>query len=521
VARDGTIYVGSYDRNLHAVNPDGTLKWSFPVPPPINIFFGTYTGIYGSPVVGPDGTVYVAAENGRLHALNPTNGMQKWEYPTNYKENAIYSDPALAADGTIYFAFYESGSRGPAADHFVALNPDGTKKWSYQLPDSIFSDPVVGLDGTIYVGCDNGRLYALNPDGTPKWEFITGDYAITASAAIGSNGMIYVGVGSISNPQFFSINPDGTTNWSFTVGSRIRSTPAIGPDGAIYFGCDDHRLYALEPNGTKRWDFLADGSVGSSPALLADGTVIFGADDGAIYALDANGTLQWTFATMGPVFSSPAVGADGTIYAASDDGNLVLLRGCKPPAVNAWPMFRRNIAREGRQYPEITNQPPVLAALTDRVIYAGQTLWVTNSATDPDGPGDALMYQLAVGAPAGASVNSSNGVFSWTPSIGSTTNHLAIAVADGGTPSLTDVQCFTVTVLSRPVILSIVWSDGAAKITWSAVAGSTYRLQFTAALDGSAWTDITGDVIAADNWACTTDVAGAATQRFYRVLVVQ
>src|SRR5678815_1305406 len=175
VARDGTIYVGSYDRNLHAVNPDGTLKWSFPVPPPINIFFGTYTGIYGSPVVGPDGTVYVAAENGRLHALNPTNGMQKWEYPTNYKENAIYSDPALAADGTIYFAFYESGSRGPAADHFVALNPDGTKKWSYQLPDSIFSDPVVGLDGTIYVGCDNGRLYALNPDGTPKWEFITGD----------------------------------------------------------------------------------------------------------------------------------------------------------------------------------------------------------------------------------------------------------------------------------------------------------------------------------------------------------
>ena len=30
LAADGTVYVGSLDGNLYAVNGDGTLKWNFP-----------------------------------------------------------------------------------------------------------------------------------------------------------------------------------------------------------------------------------------------------------------------------------------------------------------------------------------------------------------------------------------------------------------------------------------------------------------------------------------------------------
>jgi outer membrane protein assembly factor BamB len=29
VAADGTIYVGSEDNNLYAINPDGSQKWKF------------------------------------------------------------------------------------------------------------------------------------------------------------------------------------------------------------------------------------------------------------------------------------------------------------------------------------------------------------------------------------------------------------------------------------------------------------------------------------------------------------
>ena len=31
IADDGTIYVGSEDTNLYAVNPDGTQKWEYPL----------------------------------------------------------------------------------------------------------------------------------------------------------------------------------------------------------------------------------------------------------------------------------------------------------------------------------------------------------------------------------------------------------------------------------------------------------------------------------------------------------
>jgi len=29
IGSDGTIYVGSYDSNLYAINPDGSLKWKY------------------------------------------------------------------------------------------------------------------------------------------------------------------------------------------------------------------------------------------------------------------------------------------------------------------------------------------------------------------------------------------------------------------------------------------------------------------------------------------------------------
>ena len=43
--------------------------------------------------------------------------------------------------------------------------------------------------------------------------------------------------------------------WKFAVEKRITSSPAIGPDGTIYQGCNDGRLYALNPDGTQKWYF--------------------------------------------------------------------------------------------------------------------------------------------------------------------------------------------------------------------------------------------------------------------------
>ncbi len=45
----------------------GTLKWSY----------ATGGGIYSSPAVGPDGTIYVGSRDFSLYAINP-DGTLKW-----------------------------------------------------------------------------------------------------------------------------------------------------------------------------------------------------------------------------------------------------------------------------------------------------------------------------------------------------------------------------------------------------------------------------------------------------------
>jgi len=56
---DGTIYVGSSDGKLYAMNPDGSEKWSFT----------TGNSVQSSPAIGADGTIYVGSFDGRLYAI--------------------------------------------------------------------------------------------------------------------------------------------------------------------------------------------------------------------------------------------------------------------------------------------------------------------------------------------------------------------------------------------------------------------------------------------------------------------
>ncbi len=64
-------------------------------------------------------------------------------------------------------------------------------------------------------------------------------------------------------------------------------------------------------------------------------------------------------------------------------------------------------------------------------------------------------------------------------------------------------------------------TSGPVQVFWSAVPGKKYRVQFKASLLDVAWTDLTGDVTAADTTGFKVDAStGAAAQRFYRVLLV-
>ena len=168
-----------------------------------------------------------------------------------------------------------------------------------------------------------------------------------------------------------------------------------------------------------------------------------------------------------------------------------------------------------------SNNPPVLAAVSDRTIAGGMTLTITNMATDPDSPPQVLTFSLDAGAPAGASIGAADGVFMWTASDSQAgANSITVRVTDNGLPNLSDAKTFTVSVLVRPVLEAIVMAGNSATLTWDAISGTTYRIQFKTNLTDAAWSDLAPDVTATGATASASDPSSTNDMRFYRILVV-
>lgn len=139
-----------------------------------------------------------------------------------------------------------------------------------------------------------------------------------------------------------------------------------------------------------------------------------------LLALTTNGAFTYTPFTN---YSGP----DTFVYQASDGGTNL---GAATVSLLVTPV----------------NDPPSLPAQLDRTVAELSQLVVTNTASDPDGPGEALTYSL-VNPPAGATIDS-NGVIDWTPSEaqGPGTNVITTVVTDNGAPPLSVTNSFIVVV---------------------------------------------------------------------------
>ncbi|MBI3851720.1 MAG: hypothetical protein HY298_15810 [Verrucomicrobia bacterium] len=166
------------------------------------------------------------------------------------------------------------------------------------------------------------------------------------------------------------------------------------------------------------------------------------------------------------------------------------------------------------------NNAPVLTPIPDQIMHAQSTLTITNTATDVDLPQETLTFSLT-NAPNGATMNPTNGLFTWTPTDDQSpaTNIITVVVTDDGTPPLSDAKSFTVTVVTRPLV-SISRTNDSVTLTWTAIAGKTYRVQYKTNLDDLTWNDLSGDVTAISDTATKLDIIDPETQRFYRVSLV-
>lgn len=332
VANDGTIYVGSQNNKLNAINPDGTLKWQFTASDFID----------SSPAIGPDGTLYVGSWDNMLYAINPDNGAKIWEFETG---SLIFASPAVAEDGTIYV--------GSSDGVFYAINPDGTIKWTLITTDELDSSPAIGFDGAVYFGSYEGKLYARNSNGSLKWTFdvdvIEGeDSRIISSPAVDLQDNVYFGSG---NNILYSLDSDGNINWSFITNGKIDTSPALGPDGNVYFATREGFLYCLYDTGIEHWSVLVGDTFYSSPVVDSEGNVYIaafvGSNTSRLFTFDPDGNLLWSFDFSSLIDSSPSISPDGSLYIGSYDQNLYSLFTGNLLADSDWPKFRSTLTNDG------------------------------------------------------------------------------------------------------------------------------------------------------------------------------
>ena len=146
---------------------------------------------------------------------------------------------------------------------------------------------------------------------------------------------------------------------------------------------------------------------------------------------------------------------------------------------------------------------------------------------DTDIPAQDLTYSLPPGSPLGAGINPLTGEFIWTPNADQGGDYdMVIIVKDNGTPPI--AQPFHVLVkikgpdaIPSPVITATRAPDGTMTLSWPAVDGVKYHVEFTETLGTLSWNPL-GDTVGAQGIAGISGIQlDGQTERYYRVIITQ
>lgn len=311
VGPDGTVYFGSHDRSVYAVDKSGKQLWSVP----------TGDRVWSTPALSADGVLYVGSDDDTLYALDARTGAQRWTLrigacvPTTGKgPGAVLCDVdggvTLGLDGTIYVG----------GDAVHAVTPEGKLRWRAATGGHVSSPPALSADGaTVYVGAQDGVIYALDSaSGVQRWSVRIGDQ-IEPAPVVADDGTIYVGA---DDHKLYALAPTGEIKWSVITGLDVRRAVAIGPTGVVYLGSHDKKLYAIGADGVAAWTFTTAGKIHSSPVVAADGIILVASEDDRVYAVSPAGVLLWFIDAGEDVDVQPWLTADGTLIVATDAGKL-------------------------------------------------------------------------------------------------------------------------------------------------------------------------------------------------------
>jgi outer membrane protein assembly factor BamB len=169
---NGLVYFGSYDGKFYALDArSGITKWKFAtegdrrfeakglhgMQPKTQTIADPFDTFLSSPVVA-DGTVYFGSGDGNLYALDATTGDLRWKFKAG---DVIHASPAFA-NGVVFVGSFDS--------YFYAVDAkSGKEKWRFHGGEDAMLHNQVGfqsspavVDGVVYTGCRDAQLYAID-----------------------------------------------------------------------------------------------------------------------------------------------------------------------------------------------------------------------------------------------------------------------------------------------------------------------------------------------------------------------
>ena len=232
--RNGILYIGSWDGNVHAISQKtGRAVWKYQIGAKVNTS-AAYSG----------GRIFIGNQSGTLYALNARTGRLAWK--AGQATEFFYATPAVAygrvfigsTDGTMYAYGQRSGKL----------------LWAKRLGTYIYSSAAL-YDRKVYAGTYDGKLFALDAaTGDVRWRrempsAVHGPptvmaglvYASTCSSC-GSEAARYVKMGRDSTTAMDARS--GRTVWRNNAGKY--ASPVVADRKRVYLTGRSY-LYALEP----------------------------------------------------------------------------------------------------------------------------------------------------------------------------------------------------------------------------------------------------------------------------------
>ncbi|HEY3756553.1 MAG TPA: PQQ-binding-like beta-propeller repeat protein [Opitutaceae bacterium] len=308
------------------------------------------------------GTTYEISVGSQTSATGPTFFVLSYANTTSSTALTLSGNSASVSGstlplgsetaGALYYSWtapqtgeYQLVVSSPSTDPGIQVSTGGGSLGSFNgsaisstalSPVSTVTFPLAATQGTSYLITIYGQpdpsstevaggqfTLAITP---ARWAAQATD-SLRCSPAVGPDGTIYIGC---DDNNLYAIRPDGSTAWKYAAQLSFDAVaPAVAPDGTIYAGAEDGVLYALNPNGSLKWQYTVPNAyagggantIVSSPAVAADGTIYFKDSTSTFYALNSDGSLKWEDTVNGASYASPTIGPDGTIYIGSDDAN--------------------------------------------------------------------------------------------------------------------------------------------------------------------------------------------------------